>query len=224
MTSISAKNFIEFLIRKKAIEFGDFTTKSGRKTPYFVNLGNVCNGQDMRFLGEMYADTIVEKLGNDFDNLFGPAYKGIPLVVAAATELDRKHGINTSFTYNRKEVKDHGEKGVLVGHRYSDGDRIVILEDVVTAGTSVYETVPFLKSAANIRLKALIVSVDRQERGKTGKSALQEISETLNIKTISIITLDDIISHINKLKVDGQPYLTDAELARVQEYRYDYGM
>ena len=228
MTSSSSEsrkqNFIDFIIRKKAITFGDFTTKSGRKTPYFINLGNICSGQDIRILGEMYAETIINALADDFDNLFGPAYKGIPLVVATAAALDRQYGRYSSFTYNRKEVKDHGEKGILVGHQYVDGDRIVILEDVVTAGTSVYETVPLLKSAANICLKALVVSVDRQERGKTGKSALEEIAETLHVETYSIVTLDDIISYIRTLEIDGKPYLTDSDLTRVQNYRREYGI
>ena len=216
-------SFIDLILRKKAIAFGNFTTKSGRNTPYFINLGAICTGEDIRILGEIYADAIMKNLGDDFDNLFGPAYKGIPLVVATATALEVKYGKCVSFTYNRKEIKDHGEKGKLVGHQYADSDRIIILEDVVTAGTSVYESVPLLKSKANIELKALVVSVDRRERGGSGRSALDEIADAFNITTLSIITLDDIISYVSKLEIEGKPYLTEIELEKIQRYRSQYG-
>ena len=217
------QEFIDFIVRKRVISFGDYLTKSGRKTPYFINMGNICNGHDINKLGEFYADAINENLNSDFDNLLGPAYKGIPLVVSAAVALEARYGKSVTFTYNRKEAKDHGEKGIWVGHPYGDGDRVVILEDVITAGTSVYESVGLLKSAAKTQLKALVVAVDRQEKGKTGESALREIQSTLNITTVSITSIDEIVSYLGELDSDGMSYFTEGDLARVQKYRTEYG-
>ena len=217
------KDFIEFIIRKSVIKFGEYTTKSGRITPYFLNLGDISNGHDIRILAEMYADVIMKNYSDDFDNLFGPAYKGIPLVVSTATALDMKYQKCPTFTYNRKEPKDHGERGILVGHQYQPGDRVIVLEDVITAGTSIYETVRLLESNADIKLKALVVAVDRQERGHTGQSALSEICDKFNIRATSIASIDEIVNYAKMLEIDGKPYLSDKDMERIEEYRRNYG-
>jgi orotate phosphoribosyltransferase len=219
--------FIEFMVRSGVLTFGDFVTKSGRKTPFFINTGNYNTGEQMERLGHFYAAAIRETMGAEFDNLYGPAYKGIPLCVAAATALWKEHGHNVTYTFNRKEAKDHGEGGSLIGHRYRGGERVVIVEDVVTAGTSVRETVEILKAAVpapkRVDLRAVVVSADRMERGQTDRSALAEIAETLGVRTFAIVTLDEIVTHLHNREVDGRVILTDEIHARIQEYRAQYG-
>ena len=159
------QQFIEFMVRSNVLTFGDFVTKSGRKTPFFINAGNYSTGEQLVRLGQYYAAALRQNLGDAVDVLFGPAYKGIPLAVTTATALFNLHGQNVSFCFNRKEAKDHGEGGILVGRKLRDGDRIVIVEDVTTAGTSVRESIPLLTGAAKVTLAGLVVSVDRMERG-----------------------------------------------------------
>ena len=207
------QNFIDFMMDVGVLTFGEFTTKSGRKTPYFVNTGLYQTGSQLERLGDFYADTIDASLGSEFDVLFGPAYKGIPLVVATASALSRR-GLDVAFCFNRKEVKDHGEGGVLVGHQLCDGDRVLIIEDVTTAGTSIRETVPVLKQAANIKLAGLLVSVDRAERGVGNKSALAELGEEFSMPTFSIVNVHEIIEHVG---------LADADRARMDAYLAEYG-
>ena len=179
---MNSKNaFIEFMIGAGVLTFGDFTTKSGRKTPYFINTGNYKTGAQISVLGDWYADCIV-KSGEPFDALFGPAYKGIPLAAAAASSLWRNHGRDVPYCFNRKEIKDHGEGGALVGYRPKDGDTLAIIEDVVTAGTAVRESITILSGVARVRIGALFVSVDRMERGTGSLSALDELRETLGIR------------------------------------------
>ena len=168
------QQFIEFMIECDVLTFGDFTTKSGRKTPFFINTGNYRTGAQMHALGSFYARSIIDSVGRNIDVLFGPAYKGIPLAVAAAIALSQEHGLDLAVCFNRKEAKDHGEGGSLVGHKPRAGDRVMIIEDVTTAGTSIRETVPLLKASADILLAGLVVSVDRQERGKGEKALLQK--------------------------------------------------
>jgi orotate phosphoribosyltransferase len=217
------RDFIEFMLASEVLYFGDFTAKSGRKTPYFVNTGRYRTGAQLSRLAGFYAQVLHTQLGSSFDVLFGPAYKGIPLAAATAVELSRAHGHDVGFCFNRKEAKDHGEGGTLIGHSLRDGDRIVIIEDVTTAGTSIRETVPLLKAAANVELTALIVSVDRMERGSGEVSALQEIRDTYAMKTFSIVTVDEIIEHLRTTKVNGQLLLDDALYQRMLEYRKAYG-
>ncbi len=205
--------FIDFMIASGVLTFGDFTTKSGRKTPYFVNTGLYRTGRQLQRLGDFYADAIQATVGDKFDVLFGPAYKGIPLVVAAATSLSQR-GHNVSFCFNRKEVKDHGEGGRLVGHRLQDGDRVLIIEDVTTAGTSIRETVPILRTAAAVQLAGLIVSVDRCERGSGMVSALSEVGTEFAMPTFSIVNVQEIIEHVD---------LTPDDLTRVRAYLAKYG-
>lgn len=216
------QEFIEFMVRSEVLTFGDFTTKSGRKTPYFVNTGRYRSGDQVARLGEFYADAIEGALAGAYDVLFGPAYKGIPLAVTTAASLSRR-GRDVGFCFNRKEAKDHGEGGVLVGHTPRDGERVLIVEDVTTAGTSIRETVPILRAAATVELAGLVVSVDRQERGRGERAALAEVGEEFGMPTFAIVTLDEIVEHLTGREVDGRLVLSDADLARIEAYRAEYG-
>ena len=180
------QEFIEFMIDCNVLKFGDFTTKSGRKTPFFVNTGFYRTGAQLRKLGQYYAKAIESKFGLDFDVLFGPAYKGIPLSVAATMEISEMYGKDIRYCSNRKEVKDHGDKGILLGSPIQDGDKVVIIEDVTTAGTSIKETLPIIKAQGDVNPIGLVVSVDRMERGQGTKSALKEIEETYGLQTTAI--------------------------------------
>ena len=214
--------FIEFMVRSGVLRFGDFTTKSGRKSPYFVNTGNYRTGAQMSRLGKYYAECLKENVGEDFDVLFGPAYKGIPLVVTTACALFGEYGIDKPFCFNRKEVKDHGEGGNMVGAKLSDGDRVVIIEDVITAGTAVRETLPQLKAAADVRVEHMIISVDRMERGQSGTTAIKEIGAEFDIKVHPIVTVRDIIDHMYNREIDGQILLNDEMRERMEKYLDTY--
>ena len=189
------KEFIEFMIDSGVLLFGDFVTKSGRNTPYFINTGNYRTGEQIRKLGSYYARVIKEQIPETPDILFGPAYKGIPLSVAAAAALFEDYGINCEYSFNRKEAKDHGEGSILVGGKPEDGKKIVIIEDVVTAGSSVRETLPLLRAAGDVIVKDMVISVDRMEKGVGGKSATEEIKEEFGIDTHSIVTIKDIAEY-----------------------------
>lgn len=217
------QQFIEFMVRSNVLTFGDFVTKSGRKTPFFINTGNYSTGEQLVRLGQYYAAAVRQNLGDAVDVLFGPAYKGIPLAVTTATALFNLHGQNVSFCFNRKEAKDHGEGGTLIGRKLRDGDRIVIVEDVTTAGTSVRESIPLLTGAAKVTLAGLVVSVDRMERGTGPRSALQEIREDLGINAFAIVTLDEIIQHLHNRPIGGKVVLDDQILKAIAAYRAQYG-
>ena len=206
------RDFIDFMIESDVLTFGDFTTKSGRKTPYFVQTGKYRTGAQIRRLGEFYADAIEANFG-EFDVLFGPAYKGIPLAVEAAGALSAR-GRDVGFMFNRKEAKDHGEGGVLVGHVPQPGDRVLIIEDVTTAGTSIRETVPVLRAAADVALAGLIVSVDRMERGTGDKAALAQVGDEFAMPTHAIVTVQEIIEHAE---------LSDEMVERMHAYLAEYG-
>ncbi|HET8932402.1 MAG TPA: orotate phosphoribosyltransferase [Polyangiales bacterium] len=206
------REFIEFMVQCDVLRFGDFTAKSGRKTPYFINAGRFRTGAQLDRLARFYAETIVSKLGTGFDVLFGPAYKGIPLAAATAVALHQAHAHDVGFCFNRKETKDHGEGGSLVGQELQDGQRVLIIEDVTTAGTSIRETVPLLKAAANVQLAGLVVAVDRMERGGSELNALTEISEQYNMPTFAIVNIEEIIAH-------QREQLDDATYRRVLDYR-----
>jgi len=186
------QRFVEFMIDAGALTFGDFTTKSGRKTPYFINTGNYKTGKHISMLGDYYADTVLDS-GLQLDALFGPAYKGITLAAATAGSLYRNYGADVPFFFNRKEQKDHGEGGSLVGYEPKDGDRIAIIEDVVTAGTQFRESVELLTRIAKLDIAALFISVDRLERGTGGRSALDELRQEFGVDIYPIITARDII-------------------------------
>jgi orotate phosphoribosyltransferase len=214
--------FIAFMLDMGVLKFGSFTTKSGRQTPYFLDMGRYGRGAHIDRLGGFYADRLLAELGQDFDVLFGPAYKGIPLVVATAAQLARR-GKDVGFCFNRKEAKDHGEGGVLVGHPLRDGDRVVIVEDVTTAGTSVRETVPLLRAAAKVELVALIVSIDRQERGQGPSNALAELHAEFGMRTLSIATIDEIVEHLRAHPIRGQRVITPELERSIRDYRERYG-
>ncbi|MGI9608123.1 MAG: orotate phosphoribosyltransferase [Acidimicrobiales bacterium] len=207
------RDFIDFMIEANVLTFGDFVTKSGRPTPYFVQTGKYRTGSQMRRLGEFYADAILDNFGTDFDVLFGPAYKGIPLAVETAGALSAR-GHDVGFCFNRKETKDHGEGGVLVGHPLADGDRVLIIEDVTTAGTSIRETVPALEAAADVELAGLVVSVDRMERGTGAKAALAQLADEYGMPTFAIVTVEEVIEHA---PIDG------ATVERMRAYLADFG-
>ncbi len=217
------KDFIEFMVEAGVLTFGDFTTKSGRKTPFFINTGNYKTGDQIKRLGEFYARAIEAHFPEGVAALFGPAYKGIPLVVTSSIALSGLFQRDVAFCFNRKEVKDHGEGGSLVGYRPADGDRVLIVEDVTTAGTSIRETVPLLKAAADVAVAGLIVSVDRMEKGTGSKSALAEIQEEFNFPTAAIVTLDDIVTYLHNREVNGRVVLDDTIKGMIDAYREEYG-
>lgn len=217
------RELIDLMVQCGALRFGDFTAKSGRKTPYFVDAGRYRTGSQIATLGRLYARAITETLGDGFDVLFGPAYKGIPLVVATATALHAHHGRDVAFCFNRKEAKDHGEGGVLVGHAPRDGDRVVIVEDVTTAGTSIRETVPILQRAARVKLAGLVVALDRMERGTGETSALRELAQTYGMPAWALVTIEDVLADLHGRAVDGEVVLDDAMLARVRAYLAEHG-
>ena len=197
MISPAKKEFIEFMMSADVLRFGEFTTKSGRLSPYFVNTGNYRTGEQIATLGKFYAQCIMDNCGDNFDAMFGPAYKGIPLVTAAAASLSRDFNVNKPYFFNRKEAKDHGEGGSLVGYKPQDGDRVIIIEDVITAGTAVRETVPILHAAAKVTIPDMFISVNRCEVGQhAGKTAVMEVKEEFGINVHAIITVADIHEYL----------------------------
>ncbi|WP_206459582.1 orotate phosphoribosyltransferase [Anaerovorax sp. IOR16] len=221
------KNFIEFMVKSGVLTFGDFITKSGRKTPYFINTGNYKTGEQAAKLGQFYAKCIEEnrktgKITGDITALFGPAYKGIPLAVATSISLATEFQCNVNYCFNRKEAKDHGEGGTMVGYKLQDGDKVLIIEDVITAGTAIRECFPILKSTADVKIEGLIISVDRMERGAGNKTAIQEIEEEFGIKTFPIVTVREIIDTLYNTEVDGKVYINDEMKARMEAYLQEY--
>ena len=199
MLTQEKKQFIEFMMSADVLRFGDFVTKSGRNTPYFINTGNYKTGLQSSKLGELYASCIQNTVGDHFDAMFGPAYKGIPLATSAAGALARNHGIDKPFFFNRKEAKDHGEGGSLVGYQPKDGDKIIIIEDVITAGTAIRETMPALLGAANASVTDMFISVNRCEVGKTpGKTAVMEVKEEFGITVHALVTVEDIHEYLQQ--------------------------
>ena len=217
------EEFITFMVRSGVLTFGDFTTKSGRKTPYFINTGNYKTGAQASKLGDYYAACIQENLPLGIDCLFGPAYKGIPLVVAAASSLYREYDRDLPYCFNRKEVKDHGEGGSMVGYKPQDGDRVAIVEDVVTAGTAVRESIALFQHTADVKIQALFVSVDRMERGTRACSTLDELREDYGIRVCPIVTVREIITYLHNREVDGKVYIDDRMRERMEDYLSEYG-
>lgn len=218
------QEFIEFMVDCNVLKFGDFVTKSGRKTPFFVNTGFYRTGAQLRKLGEYYAKAIHDRFGTDFDVLFGPAYKGIPLTVAATMELSELYDADIRYCSNRKEVKDHGDKGILLGSPIQDGDRILIIEDVTTAGTSIGETLPIIQAQGDVTVCGLVVSVDRMERGQGEKSALTEISETYGFPTTAIVTMAEVVEHLYNRPYKGKIYIDDEMKKAIDAYYEQYGV
>jgi orotate phosphoribosyltransferase len=217
------KEFIEFMVECGVLKFGDFVTKSGRKTPFFVNTGFYRTGAQLRRLGGYYARAIENKFGFDFDVLFGPAYKGIPLSVATTAAISEIYDRDIKYCSNRKEIKDHGDKGILLGSPIGDKDRVVIIEDVTTAGTSIGETLPIIKAQGDVKVKGLVVSVDRMERGQGTKSALAEIEEKYGFETTAIVTMAEVIEHLYNKPCNGKIIIDDKLKAAIDDYYKLYG-
>ncbi|MEF9840825.1 MAG: orotate phosphoribosyltransferase [Lachnospiraceae bacterium] len=217
------KEFIEFMVDCGVLKFGSFVTKSGRKTPFFVNTGFYRTGAQLRKLGEYYAKAIEGAFGFEFDVLFGPAYKGIPLTVATSMAISEIYNRDIRYCSNRKEVKDHGDTGILLGSPIADGDRIVIIEDVTTAGTSIGETLPILNAQGRIETLGLVVSVDRMERGQGNKSALAEIKEKYGMETTAIVTMEDVVEHLHNKEYKGKVIIDDVLKEAIDAYYEQYG-
>jgi len=213
------QQFIKFMVDNGVLRFGEFTLKSGRKAPYFINTGNYKTGAQLARLGKYYAACIKQN-GLKADTLVGPAYKGIPLAVAAAISLSEEYGVDLNYCFDRKEVKDHGEGGMFVGKQLEDGEKVIIIEDVMTSGKALREMLPKLKAAADVDVAGMIISVDRMERGlESAKSAVQEVYEEFGVKVYSIVTMADIIEAIESGIIEGKEYLS-----KMKEYRAQYGV
>ena len=217
------QEFIEFMVDCQVLKFGDFVTKSGRKTPFFVNTGFYRTGAQLRRLGQYYAEAINDKFGLDFDVLFGPAYKGIPLGVATTIAFSELYGRDIKYCSNRKEIKDHGDVGILLGSDLNDGDKVVIIEDVTTSGKSIEETFPILKSQANVDVVGLMVSLNRQERGKTQQNALAEIREVYGIETGAIVTMEEVVEYLYNKPYNGKVLIDDKMKEAIDAYYAQYG-
>lgn len=218
------QEFIEFMVESDVLKFGDFTLKSGRKSPFFMNAGAYVTGSQLMRLGEYYAKAIHDNFGDDFDVLFGPAYKGIPLSVACAIAYAKLYGKDIRYCSNRKEVKDHGDVGILLGSKLKDGDRVVIIEDVTTSGKSIEETFPILKEQGNVEIKGLMVSLNRMEVGIGGKiGALDEIREKYGFETHAIVTMEEVVEHLYNRPCQGRVVIDDAVKAAIDLYYKQYG-
>ena len=219
------QEFIEFMVDSEVLKFGEFTLKSGRKSPFFMNAGGYVTGSQLKKLGEYYAHAIHDKYGDDFDVLFGPAYKGIPLSVVTAIAFSELYGKEIRYCSDRKEEKDHGaDKGSFLGSKLKDGDRVVMIEDVTTSGKSMEETVPKVKGAANVEIVGLMVSLNRMERGKGDKSALEEIQETYGFPANAIVTMEDVITYLYNRPCQGKIQIDDKMKAAIDAYYEEYGV
>ncbi len=218
------KEFIEFMVDSDVLKFGEFTLKSGRKSPFFMNAGAYVTGTQLSKLGEYYAKAIRDNYGEDFDVLFGPAYKGIPLSVATTMAFSRLYGKDIKYCSNRKEAKDHGDAGILLGSPIKDGDKIVILEDVTTSGKSIEETVPIICAQGDVEILGLIVSLNRMERGKGEKSALEEIRETHGFAANAIVTMQEVVDYLYNRPYRGTLLIDDTLKAAIDCYYEQYGV
>lgn len=218
------QEFIEFMVDCQVLKFGDFTLKSGRKSPFFMNAGAYVTGAQLEKLGEYYAKAIHDHYGTDFDVLFGPAYKGIPLSVAATIAFSKLYGKEIRYCSNRKEAKDHGDTGILLGSKLKDGDRVVIIEDVTTSGKSIQETFPILKAQADVEVIGLMVSLNRMERGlETEKSALDEIQDKYGFPARAIVSMADVIEYLYHKEYKGNVIIDDTLKAAITAYYEQYG-
>ena len=212
------ESFIKFMVDSGVLTFGEFTLKSGRKAPYFINAGNYKTGAQLAKLGEYYAECIKDN-NIAVETLFGPAYKGIPLAVSATVALFNKFGTSVNYCFDRKEAKDHGEGGTFVGRALTDGEKVVVIDDVMTSGKALREVLPKLKSAADVNVTGMVITVDRMEKGKGELSAVQEVKNDFGIDVYSIVTIEDIIDAIKNGVIPGMEYLD-----KMLEYRKNYGV
>ncbi|MCR5669172.1 MAG: orotate phosphoribosyltransferase [Lachnospiraceae bacterium] len=216
--------FIEFMVESNVLKFGDFTLKSGRKSPFFMNAGAYVTGSQLMKLGEYYAKAIHENFGDDFDVLFGPAYKGIPLSVACVIAYSKLYGKEIRYCSNRKEAKDHGDAGILLGSEIKDGDRVMIIEDVTTSGKSIEETFPIIKAQGDVEIKGLMVSLNRMEVGLGGeKSALDEIHEKYGFEAKAIVTMEEVTEHLYNRECQGKIVIDDKMKEALDKYYAQYG-
>ncbi len=218
--------FIQFMVDSKVLKFGEFTLKSGRKSPFFMNAGGYVTGSQLKKLGEYYAKAIHDKYGDDFDVLFGPAYKGIPLAVVTAMAYSELYGKEIRYCSDRKEEKDHGaDKGSFLGSKLQDGDRVVMIEDVTTSGKSMEETVPKVRGAADVTIVGLMVSLNRMEVGKGGeKVALDEVKDLYGFDTAAIVDMNDVVEALYNKEVNGEVVIDDTIKAAIDAYYEQYGV
>ena len=218
--------FIQFMVDSKVLKFGEFTLKSGRKSPFFMNAGGYVTGSQLKKLGEYYAKAIHEKYGDDFDVLFGPAYKGIPLAVVTAMAYSELYGKEVRYCSDRKEEKDHGaDKGSFLGSKLQDGDRVVMIEDVTTSGKSMEETVPKVRGAADVTIVGLMVSLNRMEVGKGGeKVALDEVKDLYGFETAAIVDMNDVVEALYNKEVNGEVVIDNTIKAAIDAYYEQYGV
>lgn len=217
------QDFIEFMVDSDVLKFGSFTLKSGRKSPFFMNAGAYVTGSQLKRLGEYYAKSIHHHFGDDFDVLFGPAYKGIPLSVITAIAYSELYGREIRYCSNRKEIKDHGDTGILLGSKLKDSDRIIIIEDVTTSGKSIEETVPILKEQGNVSIVGLMVSLNRMERGKGKQSALAEIKELYGVEAKSIVDMEEVVEHLYEKPYKGNVIIDKTIKEAIDTYYKEYG-
>ena len=219
------QEFIEFMVESDVLKFGDFTLKSGRKSPFFMNAGAYVTGSQLMRLGEYYAKAIHDTYGDDFDVLFGPAYKGIPISVVTAVAYSTLYGKEIRYCSDRKEEKDHGaDKGSFLGSKLKDGDRVVMIEDVTTSGKSMEETVPKVKGAADVEIVGLMVSLNRMERGlSSNKSALDEVKEKYGFDANAIVTMDEVVEHLYNKECNGRVVIDDTIKTAIDAYYEQYG-
>ncbi len=217
------KEFIEFMVDCGVLKFGEFTLKSGRKSPFFMNAGLYVTGSQLEKLGEYYAKAIHDNYGTDFDVLFGPAYKGIPIGVATAIAFHKLYGKEIRYCSNRKEIKDHGDAGILLGSPIKDGDRIVIIEDVTTSGKSIEETFPIIMEQGDVEILGLMVSLNRMEKGKGEKSALAEIKEKYGFDANAIVSMADVIECLYNKECNGKVVIDDQIKSAIDAYYEQYG-
>ncbi len=217
------QQFVEFMIDSGVLRFGDYILKSGRRSPFFMNAGAYVTGEQLTKLGEFYAHSIFMHYGLDFDVLFGPAYKGIPLAVATSMAFHNTYGKEVRYCSNRKEEKDHGDKGIFLGSSIRQGDRVVIIEDVTTSGKSMEETVPLIKAVPDVQIVGLEVSLNRCEKGKSDLSALAEIKELYGFETNAIVTMYDVIEILYNRPYKGKTYINDSQKALIDQYYETYG-
>lgn len=219
------QEFIDFMVESDVLKFGEFTLKSGRKSPFFMNAGAYVTGSQLKKLGEYYAKAIHETYGDDFDVLFGPAYKGIPLGVVTAIAYSELYGKEVRYCSDRKEEKDHGaDRGSFLGSKLKDGDRVIMIEDVTTSGKSMEETVPKVRGAANVEIVGLMVSLNRMEKGKGDKSALDEIKETYGFETNAIVTMEEVVEHLYNRECNGRVVIDDKTKEAIDAYYQIYGV
>ncbi len=219
------KEFIAFMVEAGVLKFGEFTLKSGRKSPFFMNAGAYVTGSQLRRLAGYYARAIHDSFGLDFDVLFGPAYKGIPLAVATTMAISELYGKEIRYCSNRKEVKDHGDTGILLGSKLKDGDRVMMIEDVTTSGKSMEETVPIVKAQADVKITGLMVSLNRMEVGASGeKSALDEIRDTYGFGASAIVTMEEVVEELYNKPCGGQVLIDDEIKAAIDAYYRTYGV